>query len=710
MLDQNYRGWPGWETVRVIGHGSFGTVYEIERDVFGQKEKAALKVITVPQNDSEINELRSNGFDDESITDTFKSYLKNIVDEYSLMRKMNGNTNVVNCDDVRYVQHDDGYGWDIYIKMELLMSLTTVSKIGMTEEQVIQIGKDICKALILCKKHNIVHRDIKPANIFVSENGDYKLGDFGIAKTVEETTGGTKIGTYEYMAPEVYHDEPYGSSVDIYSLGLVLYWLLNERRTPFLPLPPKCFSYNEKESAYKRRFRGEPIPVPAHGSKELQQIVLKACAYRSEDRFPDADAFLSALNNVHSAPVKSIKEETEKTAPSAVEFDETGAENETVSAFRSEKAEEKPDRARDSLPETNDLNEDDDGSKTVSIFDETETGKKQEEGASSNPPQPEQHDQSSRKKKRTLIVAAVLIACVVVLGLAGNHRYSPESLYAKGESFFNAQDYAFAMEWYQKSAAAGSSDAMNDIGYLYYNGLGVTQDYSKAMEWYTKAADAGNASAMHSIGYLYYSGLGVMQDYNKAMEWCVKAADAGNASAMNGIGNLYYNGLGVTQDYAKAMEWYTKAADAGNASAMNSIGILYVDGLGVTQDYSKAMEWYMKAADAGYDWAMYNIGELYYNGLGVTRRYSKAMEWYTKAAEAGNALAMTSIGNLYYSGLGITHDYKKAMEWYTKAADAGDASAMHNIGWLYEIGYGVPQDSTKAKEWYDKAKAAGYRG
>ena len=49
--------WPGWETVRLIGRGSFGSVYEIERDIFGVKEKAALKIISIPQNDSEITEL-----------------------------------------------------------------------------------------------------------------------------------------------------------------------------------------------------------------------------------------------------------------------------------------------------------------------------------------------------------------------------------------------------------------------------------------------------------------------------------------------------------------------------------------------------------------------------------------------------------------------------------------------------------------------------
>ena len=140
--------WPGWETTRLIGRGSFGTVYEIQRDVLGDLEKAALKVISIPQNAGDIEEMYSDGYDDESITSTFQSYLKSIVAEYSLMRKMNGSANIVNCDDIRYVQHDDGIGWDIYIKMELLTPLTKVLPSEIPEETVIKIGKDICKACV----------------------------------------------------------------------------------------------------------------------------------------------------------------------------------------------------------------------------------------------------------------------------------------------------------------------------------------------------------------------------------------------------------------------------------------------------------------------------------------------------------------------------------------------------------------------------------
>ena len=290
--------WPGWKTVRLIGRGSFGAVYEIERDMLGEKEKAALKVITIPQSDGDIREMVSDGYDEESITSTFKEHLKSIVAEYSLMRKLNGSANVVNCDDVRYVQHDDGIGWDIFIKMELLTPLTEALPLSAPAEEIARVGRDLCRALVQCRRFDIVHRDIKPQNIFVSPLGDYKLGDFGVAKTVEKTSGGTKIGTYKYMAPEVYNNRPYGAGADIYSLGLVLYWLLNERRLPFLPLPPEKLTTGLEEKARLRRFSGEEIPAPAHGGEELKRIVLKACAFDPKDRWQSAEDMLRELEKL----------------------------------------------------------------------------------------------------------------------------------------------------------------------------------------------------------------------------------------------------------------------------------------------------------------------------------------------------------------------------------------------------------------------------
>lgn len=293
MMKQPYL--PGWDIIALIGEGSFGKVYEIQRDVLGTIEKAALKVITIPQNKSDIEELISEGYDTDSINEHYKAYLMDIVREYSLMSELRGNSNIVDCNDLYYVEHEDGLGWDIYIRMELLTPMTKgLDKIICTE-QVIQVGIDLCNALILCKKHNIVHRDIKPQNIFISKYGQYKLGDFGIAKVAEHTTSGTKTGTFRYMAPEVYNNQPYGASADIYSLGIVMYWMLNERRTPFLPLPPEIPTVSMEEEARKRRFSGEIIPNPINGTQELHNIVCKACTFEPEKRYQSPEQMLQDL-------------------------------------------------------------------------------------------------------------------------------------------------------------------------------------------------------------------------------------------------------------------------------------------------------------------------------------------------------------------------------------------------------------------------------
>lgn len=290
--------WPGWGIVNHIGSGSFGNVYEIKLSNIESEERAAVKVSSIPKSSSDYDEMLSQGYDDESISTALNQYLSDIVNEYLIMRKMHGCPNVVNCEDVSYEPRTDVIGWNIYVKMELLTPLIKALPAQIPEETVIKIAKDLCNALVACKDHNIIHRDIKPQIVFVSDDGIYKLGDFGIAKIIEKTANGTKIGTYKYMAPEVYYYKPYGESVDIYSLGLVLYWLLNNRRLPFLPPFPQKISISMEEEAKQRRMSGERIPEPVNGSKELKRIIMKACAYNQKNRYSTASDMLADLNSI----------------------------------------------------------------------------------------------------------------------------------------------------------------------------------------------------------------------------------------------------------------------------------------------------------------------------------------------------------------------------------------------------------------------------
>lgn len=74
--------------------------------------------------------------------------------------------------------------------MELLTPLLDyLNNNSISEREVLKIGIDICRALEVCNQKKIIHRDVKPENIFISSTGDFKLGDFGIARTLEKTSG-----------------------------------------------------------------------------------------------------------------------------------------------------------------------------------------------------------------------------------------------------------------------------------------------------------------------------------------------------------------------------------------------------------------------------------------------------------------------------------------------------------------------------------------
>lgn len=288
-----------WYLSRLLGKGSFGKVFEITREEYGTTYRSALKIITVPQDEDDVKSRMAAGTGIDSISQYYEGILKEIVNENEIMAQLKGNSNIVSYEDHQIIPHDDGIGYDILIRMELLTPLIDrMMQKKLDDKEVVKLGIDMCKALELCHKKNIIHRDIKPQNIFVSDSGDYKLGDFGIARTMEQTTGGmSKKGTYKYMAPEVFRGEHYDSTADIYSLGIVLFSLLNGNRGPFLPAPPTVITANDEEEARAKRLRGEPIPdLPAAGPI-LSMIIRRACEFYPQNRYATAEQMRADLES-----------------------------------------------------------------------------------------------------------------------------------------------------------------------------------------------------------------------------------------------------------------------------------------------------------------------------------------------------------------------------------------------------------------------------
>lgn len=293
-----------WEITRRIGSGASGIVYEIKSTQLESFNTSALKVIRIPQSDEDKQQIISEGMDETSLTDYYASIKQEIVREVSIMMDLDGHPNIVSLKQYLAIPHEDGIGWDILIRMELL---TTVEKYfadrEATEDQIINVGQDIAAALNYMAENGIIHRDIKPENIFINKFGRFKLGDFGAARVIEKSVGMSKKGTELYMAPEVYRGEKYDECVDVYSLGIVLYKLANNNRLPFYPPAPEPITWSDRENALLDRMNGKAMPAPAKAGTYLAKVILKACAYRRDCRFKNALELYNALSDAKKARV-----------------------------------------------------------------------------------------------------------------------------------------------------------------------------------------------------------------------------------------------------------------------------------------------------------------------------------------------------------------------------------------------------------------------
>ena len=240
------------------------------------------------------------------------------------------------------------------------------------------------------------------------------------------------------------------------------------------------------------------------------------------------------------------------------------------------------------------------------------------------------------------------------------------------------KDYDKAMEWLQKAANLGSSNAMHLIADRYRVGDGISKDTEEAMSWYKKAAELGNVSAMSWIGLLYHT---EFKDYKQSMQWFLKAIDnnPNDGFSMAIIGNMYEYGEGVSKNIEKAFDWYLKAAQTNNVTAVEALSYWYAR----HQNYDEAINCCQKMIDIKGDFAnMFDLGAAFITGNKGFKDYDKAMQCFQIVAASDNrftAPAIRCIGNMYRNGFGVSKDYDKAREWYQKAADLGDNYAIKSL-------------------------------
>lgn len=266
-----------WRLVRELGHGGMGTVYLAERVDGAFTQQVALKLIR-------------RGMDSEQILHRFEGERQILarLEHPSIARLVDGGLT------------SDGAPW---FAMELVEGdpidrYCTAHKLDV--EARLRLFSEVCRAVTFAHSRLVVHRDLKPDNILVTQRGEVRLLDFGIAKVIGDgpeggtlTRTGMRVMTPGYASPEQVRGEPIGTSSDVYSLGVILYEILTGERPHDLTgktlaeverivsetLPARPSTRVGNTSRVRRLLRGD-----------LDVICLKALRKEPERRYGSVEA------------------------------------------------------------------------------------------------------------------------------------------------------------------------------------------------------------------------------------------------------------------------------------------------------------------------------------------------------------------------------------------------------------------------------------
>jgi serine/threonine protein kinase/tetratricopeptide (TPR) repeat protein len=259
-----------YEIIEELGKGGMGKVYRVEDKK--AKEEIALKLIKpeIAADKKTIERFRNE------LTTARKISHRNVCRMYDL-----GEEKGAHFITMEYVPGED---------LKSLIRRVKVD-IGTT----IKIAKQVCEGLSEAHRLGVVHRDLKPSNIMIDKEGEAKIMDFGIARTIKEkriTGSGVMIGTPEYMSPEQVEAKDIDQRTDIYALGIILYEMVTGQ-LPFEGDTPLNIAMKHKSEAPKNPKEYNP-QIPEAVSRVIQRCLEK----NREMRYQTVEEVLSELGMI----------------------------------------------------------------------------------------------------------------------------------------------------------------------------------------------------------------------------------------------------------------------------------------------------------------------------------------------------------------------------------------------------------------------------
>lgn len=238
------------------------------------------------------------------------------------------------------------------------------------------------------------------------------------------------------------------------------------------------------------------------------------------------------------------------------------------------------------------------------------------------------------------------------------------------------------LEKLTRLAGEGDINAQLSLGYMYlYGEDGVEINHQKAFEYYKMAAEQNDDVAINNLGSLYYSGIGTKRNSLAAAQMFAKAANLGNIEATVNLAFIYLSGYGIPQNPDEAIKLFEVASEKNNPTANFMLGYAYFKGYIVDKNLRVAFDLIRKSANAGYADAQYILALMYMNGWGTPQNYGNAIKALNKAVDQGNVVAMMELGNILAIGEKYPRDIYKAHILFNIASVRGadDADNRRNI-------------------------------
>ncbi len=259
-----------YRMIRVLGRGGMGAVYLAERADGEVTQRAAIKMLRYPGDDS------------------FR--LQRFLRERQILASIN-HPNIARLLDAGHRSNGEPYLVMEYVEGERVDEYASRLKLRDKLKLMIQI----CEAVAYAHRNLIIHRDLKPGNIMVDSAGRPKLLDFGIAKILEEATDRTqtvhRMLTPDYSSPEQFTGRPPTTATDVYSLGAVLYKILTGRSPHEFPdsTPDRLLSDIQTREPVR------PSKLVSGVGRDLEAILGKALRKEPEERYRTVDEFAADL-------------------------------------------------------------------------------------------------------------------------------------------------------------------------------------------------------------------------------------------------------------------------------------------------------------------------------------------------------------------------------------------------------------------------------